>query len=314
MNILLVLFLLGVITACGAKDAEQDESKAAADSVSEERVVQHLFGETVVKETPKKVTSLMPGITDYLLSLGITPYASVSAGPEDGEYPWYLKDRLQDTQNIGWALNSDIEVLLSIEPDLILANEAFEKVYEDYTKIAPTVIVDAKEDEEGVKDMRQTFLFVAEIFGETEKAQEIIAEYDELIEQSRKTVLESIGEETVMFLRVTSSELRYYSAKNYEVLYKDLGVQTPAHFPGNETTFEPLSFEMLPEIDPDHIFLLVDSEEKLDEVQRTPLWEHLTAVQKEQVYPVDYSLWFQGFGPIANQLIVEDAVDKLTKN
>ncbi len=58
---------------------------------------------------------------------------------------------------------------------------------------------------------------------------------------------------------------------------------------------------------------MTESSEKLAEIQKTPLWNKLTAVQKNQVYPVDYDLWFQGFGPIANNLIIDEAVEKLTK-
>lgn len=322
--IAMTLLLFVVMAACGTEEkvangkeekVEVVEEKVESEvEVVEERVIEHLLGDTVIKGQPEKIATLMPWLTDYLLSLDITPYAAVSAGPNLENFTWYLEEGLKDVKNLGWAVNNvNLELLLSIEPDLIIGNKAFDKAYEDLSKIAPTIVLETKENEDGVKDMRQTFLSVAQVLDKEDKAKEAIKDYDAFVQDAREKVSAAIGDETVMFLRVHSKELRYYGAKNYDVLYNDLGVQPPAHFPDNSSTFAPLSFEMLPEINPDHIFLLVESEEKLEEVKQTPLWEGLTAVQKDQVYPVDYALWFQGFGPIANKLIIEEALEKLTK-
>lgn len=328
MFILFVMLIVAVVlTACGTKETGQeqeskeeqveekveakDEKVEGSEIVVEPRVITHLMGETSIEGTPEKIATLMPWISDFLLSLDIEPHAATSAGPNNENFSWYLEEQLTNTKNLGWALSSNIEMMLDVEPDLILANQAFKKVYEDYSKIAPTIILGYEKDEEGVRDMRQTLRTVAEIVQKEEEATKVIADYDEFVEKAREEAAEAIGEETVMFLRVTAKELRYYSAQNFGVLYNDLGLKKPSHFPDNSSTFEPLSFEMLPEVNPDHIFLLVQSEEKLEEVKQTPLWDRLTAVQNDQVYPVDYDLWFQGFGPIANKLIIEDALAKL---
>lgn len=318
--ILMTVFLLAVMTACGGQESAQEQenknveeqTEGTANGAAEEKVVQHMLGETTIEGNPEKIASLMPWITDFLVSLDIKPFAAASAGPNSEDFSWYLEDKLENTENLGWPLTADIEMLLSIDPDLIFANFAFEKVYEDSSKIAPTVIVDYEMNDDGMRDMRKTLQSVAAIVEKDDEAKQVIAGYDKFVKEAKAKVSEAIGDESVMFLRVTPKELRYYSASNFEVLYRDLELQPPAHFPDNAAPFEPLSLEMLPEVNPDHIFLLSESDEVLKEMEQSPIWNNLTSVQNNQVYTVDYDLWFQGFGPTANKLIIEDAVEKLT--
>ncbi|WP_126425193.1 iron-siderophore ABC transporter substrate-binding protein [Brevibacillus marinus] len=316
---LLLCALVMLLTACHgvsqtAAPPAENETNAPAKAEFAPRTIQHLMGETVIQSKPEKMAVLIPSMSDFLLSVNETPHAAVSAGPNNKEFSWYLQDRMSNTINLGWLVNAtNLEAIVDANPDLILANNAFAKVYEQLSKIAPTIIIEPAETEDGSKDWRQTFLMTAEIVGKENEAKQVIAAYDEKAKQARDTIAKAIGEETVMFLRVTDKELRYYGAKNFGVLYQDLALHKPAHFPDNSATFQPLSMEVLPEINPDHIFLLTESPDKLAEIQKTSVWNSLTAVQKNQVYPVDYDLWFQGFGPIANQLIIEEAVEKLTK-
>jgi iron complex transport system substrate-binding protein len=314
---LLLSALVILMTACSGVSetaATNATNEPNTQAKEEPRTIQHVMGETVIKTKPEKIAVLFPSMIDFLLSVNETPYAAVSGGPKNKEFSWYLKDRLTNTINLGWLVNStNLEAVVDAQPDLIVASDAFAKVYEQLSKIAPTVIIKPAETKDGVKDWRQTFIKTAEIVGKEDEAKQVIAAYEQKAKEAREKIAKAIGNETVMFLRVTAKELRYYGAKNFDVLYNDLALHKPAHFPDNTEPFQPLSLEVLPEINPDHIFLLTESPEKLAEIQKTPLWNKLTAVQKNQVYPVDYDLWFQGFGPIANNLIIDEAVEKLTK-
>ncbi|MNR62650.1 hypothetical protein D3C85_1847300 [compost metagenome] len=58
--------------------------------------------------------------------------------------------------------------------------------------------------------------------------------------------------------------------------------------------------------------LLNESNEKLDDLKKSPIWNQLKAVKNNHVHEVDYDLWFQGFGPTAYSLIMDEAVKMLT--
>jgi iron complex transport system substrate-binding protein len=312
---IVLIFMLVISVGCvGQQSDETSEGKSEEVVNTEKRTIKHLMGETVIDGEIEKVAVLHPWIIDGLLSIDIIPSAAVSAGPNSNEsFSWYLQDRLKDTINLGWQVQPNLESILAAEPDLILTGDFHQKAYDSLSKIADTIILEKKETEDGVKDWRKSFTEIAKVFDKEDKAKKIIKEYDSKVSEARKKLEETIGNETVMFLRVTKKELRYYGAKNYQVLYEDLGLNPPAHFPDNSSTFAPLSFEKLPEVNPDHIFLLVQSEEKMEELKNNPLWQNLNAVKNNNVYIVDYDLWFQGFGPIANNLIVDQALDYLLK-
>lgn len=325
---LLSLLLFILLSACG-QNTDPEESPTASspspnvedgtanspapeESSSTSREIDHIFGTTPLEGVPQKIVSLHPWITDFMLSLELTPVAATSAGPNQEQFSWYFQEQLSATTNLGWQIPEvNFESLLSIEPDLIIASQNHEEAYEQLTKIAPTIAIRPFEDEQGIRRMRDTYKQLAMMLDMEDKAAEAISTYDEKTAEARSTIEASIGEETVMFLRVTDKELRYYSNKLFEVLYDDLNLQPPPLIPDSTTGFEVLSTELLPEVDPDHIFLLSESEDHQSSLQELSLWKNLSAVEQNHVYPVDYELWFQGFGPIANSLIVEDVLDKL---
>ncbi|WP_010272552.1 ABC transporter substrate-binding protein [Paenibacillus senegalensis] len=324
---LYLVLIIVLLSACGQNTPTAETSPAPSLSppaekappspapdqeASTTREIRHLFGVTPIDGVPDKIVSLHPWITDFMLSLELIPAAATSAGPNNGEFPWYFQDYLSSTMNLGWQIPEvNFETLLSIDPDLIIASQNHEQAYEQLDKIAPTIAIRPAENEEGIRKMRDTYRELADMLDMQDKAEEAIAQYDQKVEEARAILADSIGEEKVMFLRITDKELRYYSTKLFEVLYEDLNLQPSALIPEPVNGFEVLSPELLPEINPDHIFLLSESEDHHSSLQELSLWKQLSAVEQNHVYPVDYELWFQGFGPIANSLIIEDVLSKL---
>ncbi|MZQ86999.1 ABC transporter substrate-binding protein [Paenibacillus sp. 5J-6] len=309
----LVLTTALLMTACGKSQPTLSSSPSAtpAQESAKPRTIKHFAGETVITGKPQKIAALNPWLIDLMLALGVKPSSSVQAGPETKDFSWYLKDKMAGVTNLGWQSETNFESILSAAPDLILANDGMGKGFDQLSKIAPTVVL-KPEETDGAKDWRKTVTVLAGVLEKDEEAKKAIAAYDEKAKQAKEKIAASIGNETVMFLRVTSKELRYYGAKNYDILYKDLGLKAPPLFPDNKATFAPISMEKLPEINPDHILILNESNEKLEELKKTAIWSQLTAVKKNQVHPVDYDLWFQGFGPTAYSLMIDETVKMLT--
>jgi iron complex transport system substrate-binding protein len=313
------------VTACGNGEAANGKGSSKGTdggqpgasqqaSSGQEREVENLFGTTVIKGTPQRIASLHPWITDFLLAMGITPHAAVSAGPNESGFSPYFQSRLTNTVNLGWQIpDTNFEAILGSGPDLIIATQNQKEVYDQLTKIAPTIGIEPVKDDQGVRRMRDTMRQLAVMLGTQDQAEAALAEYDKQAQEAREQVKQAIGDKTVMFLRMTDKELRYYSKSLYEVLYDDLGMTPPPLIPDSSVSFESLSAEKLPEVNPDYIFLLSESEDKRSSIESLAIWKQLNAVKNNHVYTVDYDLWFQGFGPIANELIMKDVVDKLTK-
>ncbi|MDR6550722.1 ABC transporter substrate-binding protein [Paenibacillus qinlingensis] len=313
--LMMLLLSLSIFLLSACSKQEPVESGSATTSTQEKvepRTIKHFSGETVLTGKPKAVAALNPWITDFMLALGVKPSSAVSAGPDTKDFSWYLKDQLAGTKNLGWQSETSFEAILQASPDLILANDGMGKGYEELSKIAPTIVLKPEETQDGAKDWRKTFMTVANVLQKEDEAKKVIETYDNKVKLAKEKIASTIGNETVMFLRVTDKELRYYGAKNYDILYRDLGLKAPILFPDNKATFAILQFEKLPEINPDHILVLNENNDKYEELKKNPIWSKLKAAQNNHVYPVQYDLWFQGFGPTAYSLIVDETVKLLT--
>ncbi|OKP88488.1 hypothetical protein A3844_07225 [Paenibacillus helianthi] len=329
VTMLLILSLTLLLAACSssqntspASGSGQNGSSAQPTAVAQsteqpavqERVIKHAWGETVIKGETKHIISLFPAVTDYLLALGIVPQAASSNEEGSDRFPTYLADQLEGKMNLGWQVDPNFESILATDPDLIIGQDFMGDAYESLSKIAPTLLAEKVKDEQGVIRMKTSLLKMGEMLGRTEQAKQVIEEYEKKAAKAREKIKQAIGDETVMFLRLSDKEVRYYSKRNYEVLYDDLALTPPSSIPDPAESMQIISMESLPSINPDHIFLLSSDPEETSELQKTAVWKSLKAVKNNHVYIVDYGLWFQGpGGPIGQSKIIDEAVHWLTQ-
>ncbi|WP_340017146.1 AraC family transcriptional regulator [Paenibacillus sp. FSL K6-1318] len=326
--LLLMLSLTLLISACSpsqgssatssngtsGNNAPTTEFAQSTESAVQERAVKHPWGETVIKGDPQHIISLFPAATDYLLALGIVPQAASSNEEGSDQFPTYLSDQLQGKENLGWQVDPNYESILAAEPDLIIGQDFMSDAYDSLSKIAPTLLAEKLQDEQGIIRMKTSLLHMGDMLGKTEQAKQVIEAYEKKAAEAREKIKHAIGDETVMFLRLSDKEVRYYSKRNYEVLYDDLGLTPPVSIPDPTDSMKVISMESLPSINPDHIFLLSSDENETTELQKTAVWKSLNAVKNNNVYIVDYGLWFQGpGGPIGQSKIIEEAVSFLTQ-
>jgi iron complex transport system substrate-binding protein len=303
-TMVLALFLLILTVACGETGSEPSEA-----SEEKERVISHMMGETVIQGEPKRVVALQDYLIDHLLSLGITPVAASNMA--DGEFPDYLKAELKDTVNLGNVMEPNLELILDQEPDLIIAQEYHQEHYDSLSQIAPTVLINRDELD---WDWKAVYLEVARIVDKEDRAKQVLKEYEQKAAAAGEEIKGAVGDETFLFLRVMEKEVRVYGVPAYTVLYEDMGLKPGPNVPEDEWN-QPISLEALPDFDADHIFLLDDSqglgsgsEAGIPELLDISVWKNMKAVQQDQVYTVDYDLWFQTWGPIGYEAMIEDAV------
>ncbi|WP_260866120.1 AraC family transcriptional regulator [Paenibacillus xylanexedens] len=243
--LLLMLSLTLLISACsptsgnstvnsnGTSSTNQPATEVAqtAEATQQERVVTHPWGETVIKGEPQHIISLFPAATDYLLALGIVPEAASSNEEGSDQFPTYLSDQLQGSKNIGWQVDPNFESILAAEPDLIIGQDFMSDAYSSLSKIAPTLLAEKLKDDQGIIRMKTSLLHMGDMLGKTEQAKQVIEDYEAKAKDAQAKIKQAIGDETVMFLRLSDKEVRYYSKRNYEVLYDDLGLTPPPSIP-----------------------------------------------------------------------------------
>jgi iron complex transport system substrate-binding protein len=90
-------------------------------------------------------------------------------------------------------------------------------------------------------------------------------------------------------------------------ILNDIGILNPIFAESGDNDL-PISEELLPKIDSDILFiapLRKDDYSVIKQLQQKPLWSKLKAVQKNQVYLVDFSVW-RGLNILAAQEMLND--------
>ncbi|MCQ4088230.1 ABC transporter substrate-binding protein [Saccharibacillus sp. JS10] len=309
-----LLLLTGCGSATTASSASQPTSAAASDTEATTRTVQHLKGETKIPADPQKIASLDYRLTDFLLALGLKP--SASGTYPGGVMPPYIEaSKLQDVQPLGDEAN--LEAILNASPDVILGRKTHADLYDQLTAIAPTIISDSPS-----KDWKKELLSYGTMFGREQQAEDWLSNYEAELTEAKSKIAASIPEgSTFLYLRILPKEVRVHGPNQAlsDVLYRDLGL-TPAKGVKQLDDVVPISLEVLPDYDPDYIFVEVgapnidgdqDAEKNRSQVQQTSIWKNLKAVKAGHVYEMPQ--WIISEAPYIKEKSVQLVEEALTQ-
>ncbi|MFI2083807.1 ABC transporter substrate-binding protein [Streptomyces sp. SM1P] len=198
------------LTGCSASDPSGDGDKASA---AKTRTVTTDYGKVKVPTEPKRVVVLNHALAGYLYDLDVPVTATI---PEDAESkgafsPNWAKEAKEDgTTFLPWSVDGfDLEAILALDPDLIVGGGIgfplfqAEKVYDDLSDIAPTVLVGKK-----LGDWRAQFSFLADdVFGRPDVYKKHVAAYDKRIDEVKQAITPPAG--PVSFLALTGDGTAY---------------------------------------------------------------------------------------------------------
>ncbi|OBR66332.1 ferrichrome ABC transporter substrate-binding protein [Paenibacillus oryzae] len=295
-----------VATATSEQSNQAAATPSAASPQTETRIVSDAFGEVEIPTNPKRISALYR--EDYLVALGVTPivqYYNPMWGKQD-----YLKLEVPL-----FDVTGSIEALMVSEPDLIIgAGEVDAAQYELYSKVAPTFRL----PDDVLADSRKTLTLIAELLGISDKAEQVLNDYEARIADVKAKLNEAIGDEKIVVLRinVVDQSVNIFGIHNTfvgQLLYEDLGLKAPGFAEAMTEGNIVLSQEVIPELDADHIILLPSNgtwedesiAKTLEDMKASPLWQSVPAFKNGHVYPVERSYWQTG-AITANGLKMDD--------
>jgi iron complex transport system substrate-binding protein len=134
----------GVVAAAGAAASCSSRKPAPGTAGAGSVTIDHLFGQTVIKEPPKRVVSAGYTEQDDLLAVGVVPIAVTNWFGDQpfAVWPW-AQPKLGGAQPVVLSLDNGIPVdqIAGLKPDLIVAINAGvdADTYQKLSAIAPTV-------------------------------------------------------------------------------------------------------------------------------------------------------------------------------
>ena len=288
---------LGVFAACTSKETTEEttaaETTAAETTATETEATETTLGdpfftftdaygnEAVIQEEPKTIVSVSPTMTEVVYALG--EGGRIIARTDYDDYPV----EVFDLPSVGAIDAPDIEAIVNLDPDLVLASSIFsEDSYNQLTELGYTVaIVRDEQSFDGVYEVIDT---VSDILGVSDKGDALVADLKaeveavEADEDTDKTVYYCMG----------CGEYGEYTAGG-DTFINDIIEMAGAKNAAADCEGWTYSLEALIAADPDYVLI---SQWYYDEFTTSDVYADLSAVKNGNVILVDSNL-FDRQGP-----------------
>ena len=238
------------------------------------------------------------GELDDVTLLGITPVGAVSPHlKSEGGFPAYLKDKIGGTVDVGPMTEPNLELIISLKPDLILTSKVrHETIYSQLNAIAPTVMAETT----GFPWKANLALY-AQALGKEDAAKTAMSQYEARAAKLGEAIKAKNGGKppTVSVVRFVAGPTRLYQKSSFSgVVLNDVGLPRPAAQDVDQLMLE-VSPEQIGKAEADLVFVTTSddpSKTKETEVQGTAVWKDLPPVKENRVFTVPDETWMSGIG------------------
>lgn len=302
-----------MLAGCGANTGS-DKAPVTENTTAEKTItVTDVRGEVEIPAEPKRIVDLS-GNSDILSLIGYKVIGTANSDAYDyTKFPSYLEETLQGAEILGYSMQDtmDVEAVMNLNPDLIIISTVQEKMYDQLSEIAPTVMIQL--EALNWKDDVKAF---AEVFNKEAEADKWLADYELKAKEAGDAIKAEYGEDTtyLSFLASGGQFFVFDGAGFGNVLYEDMGLAKPEGMPAQTDISLPVvTYEGLAAIQSDYIFLIA-TDEDLAELEKNAIWNSLPAVKEGHVVVLGASPYFnQGYSPIGRELLVNEIGDMLNE-
>ncbi|WP_079507029.1 ABC transporter substrate-binding protein [Mesobacillus jeotgali] len=311
---LISMFTILLLAACGTGEEKAKDTAEEPKQKEESYTVEHAMGTTTLEKTPKKIVILTNEGTEALLALGVTPVGAVQSWTGD---PWYdhIAEDMKDVQVVGVESQVNVEAIAALQPDLIIGNKMRqEDIYEQLKAIAPTVFA---EDLRG--NWKNNFELYAKAVNKEEKGKEVLAAYDQRIEDLKEKLGDKVNTEVSM-VRFMAGDVRIYHKDSFSgVILEQIGLARPENQNKDDFAEKGVTKERIPAMDGDILFYFTydEGDGKATDVEKDwiedPLFQNLEVAKKGEVHKVDDAIWNTAGGVMAANLMLDDLEKHMLK-
>lgn len=202
-----------------------------------------------------------------------------------------IPDRYKDITTVGMAMNPDLEIIKSLNPDYILSPNSLQNdLQPKYSSIGvKSIFVNLR----SVDGMYDSIEYLGKKFGKEDKAEELVQEYKEFLENYKS---KNEGKESPKVLILMGLPGSYIVAtdNSYVGSLVKMAGGTNVYGDGDGEEFLNANTEDMQLKDPDIILraahALPEDVTKMfnDEFATNDIWKHFRAVQNGKVYDLSY--------------------------
>ncbi|MBB3112109.1 iron complex transport system substrate-binding protein [Paenibacillus phyllosphaerae] len=266
-----------------ATTAEQ-ENAASSDSTSETKLFKDWTGHEVEVPTNPQRVIYHGEVTGDLLALGIVPVGILK---QEGTV---FDDQVAEAEDVGFPIST--EKSLALNPDLIIISNSDETLYEQVSKVAPTVTFNSFDP------LEERIRFLGDLFDKKQEAEDWLAAHAAATEEMWKLLRENglqEGETASVFTMYPGDRLFAMAGAGLpQLLYGEGGMKPTAEIQkvlDEELGFVEISQEKMPEFAGDRIFILnavtPEAQKSTEDMMQSNVWKSLPAVKAGKVYSLD---------------------------
>ena len=282
------VIMISLFCGCAEKAPQKEESDTVTFTDALDR-------EVTVKKNPERVAALIGSFADVWTLAGGTVCASVDDAWDDFDL------ELPDAVKLGGAHSPNLELLLSANPDFVIASSSTAADVEMKEPLENAGITVAYFDVSSFEDYLAMLKVCTDITGREDLYEQnglnIKKQIDEIKTDFAKENIPE-NERTVLILRASAGFVKAKGSKGTVLgeMLADLGCVNIAD--SDKTLLENLSVESIIKREPYRIFVVVMGDDteaaknKLSSVmEENPAWGELEAVKQNRLYFMDKKLF-----------------------
>lgn len=295
---LAAILLACTLTACAPSASSSDnnaQSGGSAVSSSQTQAITFTddLGRTVTVEHPERVAALIGSFADIWCLAGGQDSLVATANDAWTSFDLGLDDSVLD---LGGVKEPNFEILLSAQPDLVLASCNTTANVDMRTSLEQANIPVAYFDIQHFSDYLRMLEICTQLTGCPERYTQYGEEVGKEIEQA--VARQDGSAPTVLCMRTTGSSCKVKGSQDFLLgeMLADLGCVNVAD--QDSALLEDLSLEAIMAADPDYIFVVLQGSDPTDAqetLERTllsnPAWGSLRAVQENRFYTLEHTLY-----------------------
>lgn len=309
-----------LLTACGSTEAPADAEETSSSSEGGAITVTDDRGEVELDAPAEKVVSLEWGLTENLLSLGVTP---VGAADVEGYSTWDQVVPLEgDVTDVGTRGEPSLDAIAGLGADLVVTTTDLpENVIAQIEETVPVIALRGSDASDPIGHMRRTIEVLGEATGRSDEAADVLTEYDAAVEEGKAALAEA-GLEGSSFTMAdgwvadgTVSVRMFTDGAFLGALGEEIGLVNGWQGEGDaDYGLAVTDVEGLTQLS-DAPFLYLASSSEADPfgeaLATNPIWTGLPFVAAGDVHRLPDGIWQFG-GPAAAQAWIEATVEALT--
>ncbi|MED0869847.1 ABC transporter substrate-binding protein [Bacillus spizizenii] len=279
------LLLAAVMMAGCGNTADQKDSKAKQKTEVFPVTIDDASNQDVtIKKEPKKIVSLMPSNTEITYALGLGD--KVVGVTTNDTYPKEVKK----VEKVG-DMNVNVEKVISLKPDLVLAHESSMSASADAIKQLKDagITVLTVNDAQSFSEVYKSIEMIGEAAGAEQKADQLVKRMKtDLAAIKEKATGISIADQKKVFVEVSPAPDIYTTGKGtfMDEMLEAIHAENAA---SAQKGWAKMTEEAIVKLNPDAI-VTTNGESAVSEIKKRSGWSGVKAIRHHEVYDVDPDL------------------------